>query len=319
MRAPARFLITLALGLLLGLGGAGAALAQLPDSIHLRIEPPAPTYPANASVRYEIEMATAGQPANVGFDWFGPSWPGGREFEGAPLEFEDPVLEGPGTIRRSEGVAIGYPLYGIPAACLRGRARGRTADGDAWDVHLPPGVTSTLSVPATLVSAPWPTIDYTPQFDAFQITSDGELVGEPARMAVPRLGFSGLSGVQIRIRANLKRGGSYFKPSRRTPPLAGATFPALIHQPIELRAVGVSSHLRRQILTNVTLANWQAKKTRRLGRVRTDGAGRFRLKPHRLRRGLYRVLARYRGGQPGVTEDWNCGPLINVGPPARGE
>ena len=262
--------------------GGGATVAVQGSPTNLR-------YPDRLKFTLTITITTGDQAQKVWIDERAPGW-NDPAILGSSIDFGPVSLRGPGQLSFT---SVDYSL--TAGACIRGALGGLRGIG----VSLPPRATTVLVQPIFAATArPWRGVGYTPRLSARLGT------GSAIPLAVPAITMTGRRGVHILLRAAPPLQRRPLRPGRPIV-IAGATRPALPNARIHVSV--------RQFGKTGTL-------TRRLGAVRTDRRGRFRLKAWRPRRlGVFQVVARYvrPRGTRGVRGDSTCGLSFTVARPGR--
>jgi hypothetical protein len=169
-------------------------------------------------------------------------------------------------------------------------------------VEVLPNSEATLVIPATLAASPLQGTDYTVRFSTFA-TDLAEAPRDPLGTATPAVG--GRSGVQIAMRfvGNGKKLGLYRRQGK-VPPLRGTTTPPLPRRFVWLRGI--------RGFGPFSDGDWNGQGSFKLGKVRTDARGRFRLPALGTTKvGLFSVLARSQAGA-GLPGDAGCGPFFTL-------
>lgn len=286
-----------ALAALLGSLVTSPAHAQMPTSLVAEGEARASSQGRRAV--YRIHVGAGAEGASFGFEYQLPHWPNPGVTLGSPISITSVELKGPGTL--APGPTRAYsatPRRSHGPTCMRQR---QTFIRSSYAVEMPAFSNAVIELRASGSYPIWPMTDYEVSFSTFKTdrrTAPRELFGS---VSTPPLGRK---GTQIEMWSVGKGGAG--DGSRITPELAGRTSPALKHEWISVRAVLTTSG-------GVRLAQWGNPRPYaiRMGRVRTDSHGRFRLSPRRFPySGQYAIIARSKAKGKAVS-DWNCGPFFN--------
>lgn len=245
---------------------------------------------------YKLHVGAGAGGAAFGFEYRLPTWPTPNQVLGSPIAISDVHMSGPGEIRPSASMAVAKPRLRRKEACER---EGPSPFALAYWVELPADSSALIELRGKGSFPSWPRTQFDVSFSTFEVDAPAAPRNLIKTVSLPPLGPI---GVHIQMRS-LGSGGTSGRP-RMTPPLIGWTEPALTAAHISLRAVRVP------ISGRVTLSQWTEPAAVRLGGLRTDARGRFRLDPQQFRYvGRYAILARS-SPRAGKAADWNCGPFF---------
>jgi hypothetical protein len=243
---------------------------------------------ANHSFTLYLHIENAGPVQALELDVGGGAWPDLPMTAGGPLSFGAPLMQGPGSVRvLTESMP---PLR--PGTCVRGVLYG----GAPLQVSVPAETNTTVALPVSAVLPALPGTNYTPQVSF----GYSERWFPPIPVAVPAIQMTGPTGFAIELAAG--HSANTLAAGKRVR-IVGTTTPAVRSGVVRVTA-------RRMLRADGELTYGAV---RRLGVVRTDARGRFRLKrwtppgP-----GEYQILASIAHPGGGLMHDHSCPITLSV-------
>jgi hypothetical protein len=257
----------------------------------------------NAEAVYRVHVSAGQGGASFGLEYALPPWPTPNLVVGSPVAVTAVTLNGPGVIRPAAMRVMPKPVLRRRKVCKRERF---SPIRPSYWVEVPANGTTYIELRGRASYPTWPGTRYDVAFSTFE-RDDGTAPRTPLQsVSVPQLGQR---GTHITLRSlDEKVNGLSAVHSGKTPEIVGRTDPPLRHARIRLRAV------RPGLGGWASLEDWNQSGSAsvKLGSVRTDARGRFRLPPQPFPYvGRYAVLARSQAkGQ--IAADWNCGVFFEA-------
>lgn len=249
--------VAIAIGVL-SLTASARATSPRPPEANLTVSPATVSWPSSPDFQYRLTVRSGGAQADFSFRFprvaWGPADVGGTPFSASPAK-----LEGPGELEAT-GVTIADPS---PTACYRGAFP--TVD-QTYRLVLPPDTETVVTMDSSLTAMPVEGMD---SLVSAEILSPD---GPDRSLFTAPVGITGPYGVRILggitgadpSRPTVLRPGGPFR-------LTGETVPAQKNTLLSFRAEPRMQAGGKPLLPRV------------ITKVRTDGKGRFRTAPLRLR------------------------------------
>ncbi len=248
---------------------------------------------------YRISTQAGAEGAAFGFEYGLPNWstPG---VVGSPLLISAVNLNGPGSLRPAKSPPVPKPALKKEEVCLREKP---SPFATAYWLEVPPGASTNVELHGRSSYPSWPSARFDLAFATFDADSP---LAVRSPLPVSSEGPLALGPKGVRLSIDVVEGAQGSNARRMTPRISGRTAPVLRNARIWLRAILPSPG------GAVSISDWSkaSPASVRVGTVRTDAQGRFRLLPRPFPfAGRYALIARSQA-KGGLVADWNCGPFF---------
>jgi hypothetical protein len=292
--------VIMTIGCVTATGKASAA-----NPIRLNVEASRPSVGWHErSISYVVNASAGPMGAQFGLALERSMWPAASgRVVGSPVTVSHVVLDGPGVLRAPPSTPEPLPVLIHENRCKR---EAPSMAGSEWWVELPAETEAHVMVGARLAYPRWPGTLFVVEFSTFGIESnEASTIAPRVPFGVVESRLKGPTGTHVSLEF-VHRRQHHRLAKHEIPRLVGKTNPPLRHRLIALRVV------RPTETGAVSLSSWKSSAVARLGTVRTDSHGRFKISPHaKLAPGHYALLARS-SSAANIVSDWNCGPFFTI-------
>lgn len=284
-------------------GAASCAMARAAGPTSLQVGTTASSVNwQEREVGFVVDVRSGADGAQFGLALGPVAWPGSsKSLVGSPVAIANVALDGPGTLRPASLGPVPPPFLPRQDRCRR---EVDLMAGSRFWVELPGDAHARIVVDSFLAFPVWPGTTYGLAVSTF----DSDMSTAPRTFAgAAEVPLTGRTGTLISTKM-VTQGASQYLAHGESPAFVGTTNPPLRRGQISLRVV------RPTRSGAVWLDSWESRVVAKLGAIRTDQHGRFKVMAGKaLGPGRYALLARS-AETSAILADWNCGPFFRSVP-----